>query len=69
MCKQQVEQLEVDWATLPRWKGIRRNYTAQQMMRLRGSILIEHTLARRGAEKLWTELEKEGPVCALGSMT
>jgi len=69
MCKQQVEQLEVDWASLPRWKGIRRNYGAEQMMRLRGSIRIEHTLARQGASKLWSLLEKKEPVCALGSMT
>ncbi len=69
MCKQQVEQLEVDWAILPRWKGIRRNYAAEDMLKLRGSVPIEHTLARRGAENLWSQLEKDDPVCALGSMT
>ena len=69
MCKQQIEQLEVDWAILPRWKGIRRNYSAEEMHRLRGSVQIEHTLARRGAENLWHQLQKDGPVCALGSMT
>ena len=69
MCKQQVEQLEVDWAIHPRWKGIRRNYGAAEMMRLRGSIQIEYTLARQGASKLWSLLEKDAPVCALGSMS
>jgi isocitrate lyase len=69
VCKQQVEQLEVDWSILPRWKGIRRNYGAEEMLKLRGSVHIEHTLARRGAENLWHQLEKDGPVCALGSMT
>ena len=69
MCKQQIEQLEVDWAILPRWKGIRRDYSAEEMHRLRGSVQIEHTLARRGAENLWHQLQKDGPVCALGSMT
>ena len=69
MCKQQIEQLEVDWAILPRWKGIRRDYSAEEMHRLRGSVQIEYTLARRGAENLWHQLEKDGPVCALGSMT
>jgi isocitrate lyase len=69
MCKQQIEQLEVDWAIQPRWKGIRRNYSAEEMFRLRGSVQVEHTLARRGAEKLWNQLENDEPVCALGSMT
>ncbi len=69
MCKQQEEQLDIDWATLPRWKGIRRNYSAEEMMRLRGSVQIEHTLARRGANKLWSQLQRDEPVCALGSMT
>lgn len=69
MCKQQVEQLEIDWSILPRWKGIRRNYGAEEMLQLRGSVPIEHTLARRGAENLWHQLEKDEPVCALGSMT
>ena len=69
MCKQQEEQLEIDWATLPRWKGIRRGYSAEEMMRLRGSVQIEYTLARRGANKLWSQLQRDEPVCALGSMT
>ena len=50
--EQQIAQLEKDWAENPRWKGIRRAYSAEDVVRLRGSVHIEHTLARRGAEKL-----------------
>ena len=45
----QIKALEKDWATNPRWKGIKRNYAAADVVRLRGSLPIEHTLARRGA--------------------
>ena len=51
--EQQIAAIEKDWATNPRWKGIKRGYTAADVVRLRGSFPIEHTLARRGAEKLW----------------
>jgi isocitrate lyase len=47
---QQIEALEKDWATNPRWKGIKRGYSAADVVRLRGSFQIEHTLARRGAK-------------------
>ena len=50
---QQAAALQKDWDTNPRWKGIKRGYTAAEVVRLRGSFPIEHTLARRGAEKLW----------------
>jgi isocitrate lyase len=50
--EQQIAALEKDWATNPRWKGVKRGYTAADVVRLRGSLPIEHTLARRGAEKL-----------------
>ena len=46
-----------DWATNPRWKGVERPYTAEDVLRLRGSIHIEHTLARMGAERLWDLLK------------
>jgi isocitrate lyase len=52
--EQQIAQLEKDWAENPRWKGIKRGYSAADVVRLRGSLQIEHTLAKRGAEKLWT---------------
>jgi isocitrate lyase len=48
--EEQIAALEKDWATNPRWKGIKRGYTAADVVRLRGSFPIEHTLARRGAE-------------------
>jgi isocitrate lyase len=58
-----------DWATNPRWKGVERPYTAADMLRLRGSIAIEHTLARLGAERLWDLLRTESYVNALGAMS
>src|SRR2546425_5760052 len=65
----EAARLKKDWAENPRWKGITRNYTAEDVVRLRGSIHIEHTLARRGAEKLWKLLHTEDFVNALGALT
>src|SRR5579871_564990 len=62
-------ELEHQWATEPRWRGIRRNYTGRDVERLRGSVPIEHTLARRGAVKLWQLLHTEPFVRALGALT
>jgi len=67
--EQQVAQLEKDWATNPRWKGIKRGYSAADVVRLRGSFQVEHTLARRGAEKLWDLLHDEPYVNCLGALT
>ncbi|MFN5156862.1 MAG: isocitrate lyase, partial [Betaproteobacteria bacterium] len=67
--QQQIEALENDWARNPRWKGIKRGYTAADVVRLRGSLPIEHTLARRGAEKLWNLLNTEPFVNSLGALT
>ncbi|MBI3724182.1 isocitrate lyase, partial [bacterium] len=61
--------LEKEWATSPRWEGIRRDYTAADVVRLRGTIAVEHTLARRGAERLWELLERRPFVAALGAAT
>src|SRR5258707_2332244 len=61
--------LNYDWATNSRWKGVERPYTAEDVLRLRGSIQIEHTLARLGAERLWALLRTEPYVNALGAMT
>ena len=58
-----------DWNTNPRWAGITRPYTQQDVERLRGSIHVEHTLARLGAERLWNLLQGESHVPALGAMT
>ena len=66
---QQIEALEKDWATNPRWKGVERGYSAADVVRLRGSFPIEHTLARRGAEKLWNLLHTEPYVNCLGALT
>jgi isocitrate lyase len=65
----QIKALEQDWATNPRWKGIKRGYTAADVVRLRGSLAIEHTLARRGAEKLWKLVNTEPYVNCLGALT
>ncbi|HMI99622.1 MAG TPA: isocitrate lyase [Gaiellaceae bacterium] len=58
-----------DWATSPRWRGIERPYTAEDVERLRGPVRVEHTLARLGAERLWQLLEGDDSVTALGAMT
>ena len=61
--------LNYEWANSPRWKGVERPYTAEDVLRLRGSIHIEHTLARLGAERLWELLQNEPYVKALGAVT
>src|SRR5690625_3057990 len=58
-----------DWATNPRWAGVERTYTAEDVVRLRGRVQEEHTLARRGAEKLWDLMETRDYVHALGALT
>jgi isocitrate lyase len=58
-----------DWASNPRWKGVERSYTAEDVLRLRGSIHIEHTLARMGAERMWELLQTDAYINALGAMT
>ena len=67
--EQQIAALEKDWAENPRWKGIKRGYTAADVVRLRGSLQIEHTLAKRGAEKLWNLINTEPFVNTLGALT
>jgi len=67
--EQQAAALAKEWAENPRWKGIQRGYTAADVVRLRGSIPIEHTLAKRGAEKLWTLVNTEPFVNTLGALT
>ena len=65
----QAEALERDWSTNPRWKGIRRGYSAADVVRLRGSLKIEHTLAKVGAEKLWKLCNERPFVNSLGALT
>ncbi|HET6725142.1 MAG TPA: isocitrate lyase [Gammaproteobacteria bacterium] len=63
------DALKQDWTENRRWQGIQRNYSAEDVVRLRGSVPIEYTLARRGAEKLWNLLHTEKFVHALGALT
>ena len=67
--EQQTAALEKEWAQNPRWKGIKRTYSAADVVRLRGSVQVEHTLAKRGADKLWTLLNTEPFVNTLGALT
>jgi isocitrate lyase len=64
-----AEEITLDWATSPRWRGIERTYSAEDVVRLRGTVQEEHTLARRGAERLWQLLQIEDYVAALGALT
>jgi isocitrate/methylisocitrate lyase len=62
-------ELETQWATDDRWSGIERTYAAEDVVRLRGSVVEEHTLARLGSERLWELIRGEQPVRALGALT
>jgi isocitrate lyase len=64
-----AEQLRLDWQNNPRWKGVTRSYRAEDVVRLRGTVAVEHSLARLGAEKLWRHLQTEDFVNALGALT
>jgi isocitrate lyase len=64
-----AERLAADWEADERWQGIRRPYTPEAVVRLRGSLPVEHTLARLGAERLWRLLTTEDYVAALGALT
>ncbi|MEI7612864.1 MAG: isocitrate lyase [Betaproteobacteria bacterium] len=67
--EQQIAALEKDWAENPRWKGVKRGYSAADVVRLRGSFPIEYTLARKTAEKLWDLVNTEAYVNCLGALT
>ena len=64
-------EIQQDWDTNPRWKNVKRDYTAEQVAELQGSVVEEHTLARRGAEILWEGVTKgDGSyINALGALT
>lgn len=62
-------QMTQEWTKAPRWAGITRPYTAEQVLRLRGSFMVEYTIARMGAERLWSILHTEPFVRALGAVT
>lgn len=67
--KEQAGEIKRDWEENPRWQGIERNYTAEDVLRLRGSVRVEHTIARIGAESLWKMMKEEPFVNALGALT
>ena len=67
--EQQITELQKAWSDNPRWKGVKRPYSATDVVRLRGSLQVEHTLARRGSEKLWSLLNTEPFVATLGALT
>src|SRR5271155_3434912 len=65
---QETAVLRNSWASDARWQGIKRNYSADDVVRLRPTVKVEHTLARRGAEAFWQLLQSEPYVVALGAM-
>ena len=65
----QIEQLYSDWVTNPRWKNVERTYSPEEVVKLRGSVMVEYTLARLGAEKLWNKLNSQDFVAGLGALT
>ena len=64
-----IKELTSDWANNLRWKGIERPYSAEDVLKLRGSVHIEHSLARLGATKLWNKLLEQEYVAGLGALT
>ncbi len=66
---EQIQQIEKDWAENPRWEGIERPYSAEDVVRLRGSVKIEYTIAKIGAERLWNLVQTEDYVNALGALS
>ena len=67
--KLEAQRLQKEWNESPRWKGIKRGYSADDVVRLRGSVQVEHTLAKRGAERLWRSINDEPFVNSLGALT
>lgn len=65
---EQIQQLKETWNS-ERFKGITRPYTAEDVVRLRGKVLVEHTLAKRGSELLWKQLHEEDYIHSLGALT
>ncbi len=66
---QAIAEIRSDWKSNPRWQGVQRPYSADDVYRLRGTVQIEYSLARRGAEKLWKLVNEEAFVNALGALT
>ncbi|GAB3235799.1 isocitrate lyase [Hymenobacter seoulensis] len=67
--QERIAALQQDWSTNSRWRGIKRPYSAEEVVKLRGSVQIEYSLARQGAERLWKLLHTEEYVAGLGALT
>jgi hypothetical protein len=67
--QEQIKALEKDWAENSRWADVTRDYSAEDVVRLRGSVLEEYTLAKRGAEKLWKLVNEEDYINCMGAIT
>ncbi len=67
--QEKIEAIKKDWAENPRWKGIERSYSAEEVVKLQGSVVVEQTLAKRGAARLWNSLQEEPFINALGALT
>ena len=65
----EIQKIQKDWTENPRWKGVSRDYSAADIYRLRGSVKVEHSLARAGAEKLWKMCNERPFVNSLGALT
>ena len=65
--EQKIHKIRQDWASNSRWAGIKRPYSAEEVLKLRGTMPIQYTLAERGAEKLWQKLNSQACVGALGA--
>ncbi|MGB5131060.1 MAG: isocitrate lyase, partial [Steroidobacteraceae bacterium] len=62
-------QIEMEWSANPRWEGVQRGYSGADVVRLRGNVHVEHSLARLGAQKLWRQMHEQPYVSALGALT
>ena len=67
--QEQIQALKDEWESSPRWKNVTRSYSAEDVVKLRGSVMIEHTLAKLGATKFWRMVNGDEPACGLGAMT
>ena len=67
--QEKIQALVKDWEENPRWNGIERDYSAEEVVKLQGSVVLEQTLATRGAKRLWNSLHTEPFINALGALT
>jgi isocitrate/methylisocitrate lyase len=67
--RQEAEELEHEWETHPRWAGVERHYSAEDVVRLRGAFRVEHSVAYAGADRLWEQITHGDYVAALGALT